>query len=100
GDRWILNNIARMPLRSWDSRDHQTRQEYDTLRRPTRLLVRTNGGSERLAELIAYGEDQRDDLARNLRGKVFQQFDNAGVVTNYQYDFKGNLLRASRQLFR
>ena len=33
----------------------------------------------------------------NLRGKVFQHFDGAGVVSTDLYDFKGNSLRGSRQ---
>lgn len=35
---------------------------------------------------------------RNLRATLFRQFDEAGLVTNVEYDFKGNLLRTSRQL--
>ena len=34
----------------------------------------------------------------NLRGKVVQLFDQAGVVTSDEYDFKGNLLSSQRQL--
>src|SRR5262249_1212697 len=36
----------------------------------------------------------------NLRGKVVQLFDQAGVVTSDAFDFKGNLLRSQRQLAR
>ena len=34
----------------------------------------------------------------NLCGRVYQQFDAAGIVTNVSYDFKGNLLTSSREL--
>ena len=39
-----------------------------------------------------YGESQPNPEANNLRGKVVQLFDQAGVVTSDDYDFKGNLL--------
>jgi RHS repeat-associated protein len=45
-----------------------------------------------------YGEGQPSDQALNLRGKLYQQFDGAGVVTHTLFDFKGNLLSGSRQL--
>ena len=45
-----------------------------------------------------YGETQPNPEANNLRGKVVQLFDQAGVVTSDDYDFKGNLLRSQRQL--
>jgi len=33
-----------------------------------------------------------------LRGQVVQRFDQAGVVTSNEYDFKGHLLQSQRQL--
>ncbi len=45
-----------------------------------------------------YGETQPDPETSNMRGKVVQLFDQAGVVTSDEYDFKGNLLRNQRQL--
>ena len=36
----------------------------------------------------------------NLRGKVVQRFDQAGLITSDDYDFKGNLLSSQRQLAR
>ena len=74
---------------------------------PTRLFVRTMkdnaSNNEKLAEQIVYGEAQTNAVTLNLRGKPFQHFDGAGVVTSFghnletdkdeAYDFKGNLLR-------
>jgi RHS repeat-associated protein len=101
GARWNLNDASGKALRSWDSRDHQIRHEYDAARRPTNLFVQTRTGLEQLAEKTVYGESQpstSEDQARNLRAKVFQQFDGAGVVTSNQFDFKGNLVSSTRQL--
>ena len=50
------------------------------------------------AEHVLYGEGQTNDQALNLRTRIFQQFDGAGVATNNQFDFKGNLLNSTRQL--
>ncbi|MCM3870735.1 MAG: hypothetical protein ND895_08585 [Pyrinomonadaceae bacterium] len=100
GERWMLNDVAGQPIRAWDSRGHQVRHEYDALRRPTRLFVRAGTGAEQLAERISYGEEQLDAITLNLRGKALQHFDSAGVITNNQYDFKGNLLSSTRQLLQ
>ena len=61
---------------------------------------------KRLAEETTYGEGQGD--AANLRTRVYQVKDGAGVLTNQQrnpqtgkdeaYDFKGNLLWSNRRL--
>jgi RHS repeat-associated protein len=100
GTRWMLKNAVGKALRKWDNRTHRFRYEYDPLQRPLNLFVQTGAGSEQLAERVIYGEGQPEDLALNLRAKVFQQFDQAGVVTNNAYDFKGNLLSTSRRLLR
>jgi len=97
GERWMLNDVAGKPIRAWDSRGFARRLTYDELRRPTELFV-TENGAERLAERTEYGEGQGE--ASNHRGKVYRQFDQAGVVTNAAYDFKGNLLESRRQLLR
>src|SRR5262249_55283016 len=66
---------------------------------------RTTGASEVLFQKVEYGEAQPDSL--NLRTRVFRTRDTAGVIINMghnpdtsqaeAYDFKGNLLRGSRQ---
>lgn len=99
GERWILNNVGGAPLRTWDSRGHAFRTEYDELRRPARSFVTgavaDDPDLEILFQRTVYGEGQGD--AFNHRGRVFQVFDGAGLVTSDAYDFKGNLLRGLRQ---
>jgi RHS repeat-associated protein len=100
GERWMLDDVFGKPIRAWDSRGHVFRSEYDELRRPTRLFVRgtdvNDPDGEILFERTIYGEGQGNAL--NHRGRAVQVFDGAGVVTSNAYDFKGNLLRGSRQL--
>ncbi|EKU98243.1 RHS repeat-associated core domain protein [Leptolyngbya sp. PCC 7375] len=101
GERWMLNNVAGNPMRGWDSRGHTLRYTYDGLQRPVGLYVRGGDHSEEiLAECTVYGEGVPEAAQRNLRGQVYQVFDAAGVVTSEGYDFKGNLLKSTRQLVK
>jgi RHS repeat-associated protein len=95
GERWMLNDVTGKPIRAWDSRGFMRTMTYDELRRPTKLFV-TENGTKRLAERTVYGESQGTE--NNHRMRVFQVFDGAGVVTSEAYDFKGNLLRGTRDL--
>jgi RHS repeat-associated protein len=115
GQRWMLNDGLGKSIRSWDSRGHNFRTAYDQLRRPTGQFVlgtdplnsdpRTTT-SEVLVATTTYGESQPTPETLNLRTRVYQQCDTAGVVTNAvtnlvtgvtsAYDFKGNLLCSSR----
>ncbi len=98
GERLTLHDVGGTPIRSWDSREHVFRSICDVLRRPVEAYVREGDGPERLVSRTVYGEDS--PAAANARGRVAQQFDQAGVLTNEAYDFKGNLLRSSRRLAR
>jgi RHS repeat-associated protein len=107
GERWMLNDVTGKPIRAWDSRGHQFKTEYDSLRRPLRRFVRGSDAirsdprtlnKDVLFERIEYGEGQPNDVTLNLRTRVFKSYDGAGIVTNEAYDFKGNLARSSRQL--
>ena len=119
GERWVLNDATGKSVRGWDSRGHNARTLYDPKRRPVQMFVlgtdAINSDSRTLAaeilfEKIDYGEGRANDQALNLRTRVFQHHDAAGVVINSghnaatgkdeSYDFKGNLLRSSRQFIR
>jgi RHS repeat-associated protein len=114
GERWMLNDATGKAIRAWNGRGHNFRTTYDVLRRPLGQFVlgtdavnsdaRTTAG-EVLYETIDYGEGQPNDQALNLRTRIFQHHDSAGVVINMvtvagktmAFDFKGNLLGSSRQ---
>jgi RHS repeat-associated protein len=109
GDRWVLNNVAGKPMRAWDGQEndpktHEIRTTYDELQRPTHLFVKQGNAAEALAERSVYidrpdsGWTVQQTQAANLRGKLYRHYDGAGVVTNEQYDFKGNLLSGNRRL--
>jgi RHS repeat-associated protein len=97
GTRRTLANVLGKPIHGWDDRGFARHTVYDAEQRPTELHV-DDGTISRLAERTVYGEAQGD--AANHRGRVFQVFDGAGLVTTTVYDFKGNPRSTTRQLLR
>jgi len=98
GERWMLDDATGKSIYAWDGRDHRLRTTYDALRRSLALFVQHAADEEILAERSVYGETQPESEARNLRGKLVQKFDQAGVVATDDYDFKGNVLSRRRTL--
>lgn len=101
GTRWQLNDAMGKPIRTWDSRQHTLTYTYDNLHRP--LSIQVNAGSgDQIVEQIIYGEgiSAFDPRTQNLRGKAWQHRDTAGLLESSAFDFKGNLLRNSRQLLQ
>jgi RHS repeat-associated protein len=100
GERRTLHDVAGKMLYTWDSRGHRLRTAYDSLRRPTDTYLGEGAGPEVRVGRTIYGEARPSPETGNLRGKVVELFDQVGVVTSDEYDFKGNLLRSRRQLAR
>ena len=98
GERWMLNDVTGKPIRAWDSRGHEIQTAYDPLRRPTETRLTEGREPVRSSAAPRYGESQANPEAANLRTRVVQVFDQAGIVTNDAYDFKGNILQSQRQL--
>ena len=106
GERWMLRDVVGNTIRSWDSRKHTFITEYDTLRRPMRSYVIILESlnpiqiSTYLVERIIYGELHPEDILFNLRGKVWLHLDQAGILRNETFDFKGNILSSNRHITR
>ena len=107
GSRWMLADAANQPLRRWDERDHDFSYEYqDPLHRPTKYLLSTGGAPAICYERFTYGEPppgagavaKAAAVAANLRGRLVEHRDTAGLVTNKPYDEKGNLLSTTREV--
>jgi RHS repeat-associated protein len=110
GDRWMITDAAGQPFYAWDKNERVTENGaivledrvyhtlYDDLRRPLQLQLQINEEDVKVIERFTYGEDQTDDRAKNLRGQVFQHYDSSGLITNQNFDFKGNLLEVEQQL--
>ncbi|MCP3951287.1 MAG: toxin, partial [Desulfobacterales bacterium] len=101
GARWMFNDVAGKPLYAWDNRGHRFRNCYDKLQRPTESFLSGGGGAEMLVGQTLYGEKHPNypiPENNNLRGKVVELRDQAGIVTSDAYDFKGNLRSSERKL--
>ncbi len=105
-ERWMLSDVAGNPIfSSWyrDGLEYMVKTEYDALRRPTHIFLKTrdlktNEEKKLLVERMVYGESLSQPEDFNLREALYRHYDGAGVATNDEFDFKGNLLRGSRQL--
>jgi RHS repeat-associated protein len=87
-----------------DSKGSLRLHAYDKSRRRTRLWARdTVGEPVTLRERIIFGDTAEAGLtagqaaAAYLRGKVYQHYDEAGLLTFSAYDFKGNVLEKARR---
>lgn len=90
----LLPDVLGNPRCTWNSRGFRFRTEYDAGHRPVRAYVSGPGlAGEVLHQKTEYGEDP----ARNLRTRVFRRYDGSGVSTHEAYDFRGNLLEATRR---
>lgn len=97
GEQWTLYTVTGRPLRRWDAQGQHIRMVYDALQRPVRRFEQHQHAAEHLIELLHYGETQPNAVGANLRGRLYQIYDSAGLLTYERYDFKGNLLRQSRR---
>lgn len=96
GERRAFADVAGNPILSWDELGRRFRTRFDDAGRPThRYVLELGAEAERLLERLVYGEGMPE---RNLCGRVFRQYDEAGLSTSERHDFKGNLVEASRQL--
>ena len=99
GDRWTLNDAAGKPMFAWDSRGGMLMSSYDALHRPTTLELKNPDHTDWIVVgLTQYGEGTSGDKTNNRRGKPYRSFDQSGVVTNQEFDFKGAALRVTRRL--
>ena len=99
GERRTLNNVAGNSVRHWNARGFVFRVRYDALHRPTHRFVGRGGISEILTERSVFGE-QHPAAERNLKGRLFRQYDGSGVASSDRYDFKGNVLESARHMAR
>ena len=96
GERWMLNDVAGKPIRTWDSRRFLRRMTYDELRRPTGLFVTdgrrgATGRADRLwREAWATPPTTAPASTRSSTAR-------ASSPTS-AYDFKGNLRESRREL--
>ncbi len=96
--KFILYDINGEEVLTWNERGKYLRRTYDVLRRPEGVYLRENNGAETLVELLTYGESHPDPQRFNLRGQIYQSYDQGGLETNKSFDLDGNLIEKERRL--
>lgn len=99
GEKWTLKDAGGTPIRTWNGRGQVFRPVLDRSRRVRALYVR-DGEAEFLVEKTAYGEERQGAEEANARGRIVETFDQSGVSRTPTYDFKGNVVKATRQLVK
>lgn len=98
GEAWILHDCLHSALMKWNSRNFRFRYASDALRRVSRVWLTDGNANEILIQDTDYGEKAPDASIMNLRGTPWRVRDQAGVAILEAADFKGNILRNTRQL--
>ncbi|RYD50421.1 MAG: hypothetical protein EOP52_14135, partial [Sphingobacteriales bacterium] len=99
GTAYTLLDVAGQPLYAWDTEERRTYMDYDVLRRPVaRFLNVTGSAVEGLAEHWIYGETHPDAATYNMRGALWQHYDQGGKQTVERYDFKGAVRETQQRL--
>lgn len=100
GMKFMLYDGVQRVCMTWDQRNEKTKLSYDALNRVTALSVSEKGGTEwHLSEKTEYGESIPDAHLKNQLGQAVRHYDQAGIINNKLFDFKGNILEYSRCLF-
>ncbi|NEQ66043.1 MAG: hypothetical protein F6K21_11180, partial [Symploca sp. SIO2D2] len=101
GTSWQLNNVLGNPIYSRDARNFEVRTAYDNLQRPVEVQVQGGDGATQLdqvVESLVYGESIDNAENFNLRGQVYQHYDQAGLLQVDGYNILGLPLTTKRQL--
>jgi RHS repeat-associated protein len=90
-------------VESEDSKGAMTSTTYDTMHRPLEVKARDDGDQPpTLRAKYTYdrltGTDDTQARLKNSLGKAVQVYDGAGKLTSEAYDFRGNLLKKTRQV--
>lgn len=102
GTRLTLDNIFDNLIHNWDDRGIHITVSYDRLERPVETHVAGNDNRglalDHVVQRISYGETVPDAKDKNLRGQMYQCFDQAGVLSFNLYNLDDKCLDLSRQL--
>ncbi|KAJ8130431.1 hypothetical protein O1611_g3197 [Lasiodiplodia mahajangana] len=98
GETWELANCLGQPMLTRNGQNGTLRFGYDAIRRLEAEWLKLEGQSEILVSKFVFGESQPNAADHNLRTQVYQRYDQAGLVQNNDFDFKGNCVSAQTQL--
>jgi RHS repeat-associated protein len=102
--RSVLDAVGNV-VETRDSKGALLLRAVDVLNRPIRMWARDGTGQPlTLRERLVYGDSTDAGLttvqaaAKNILGKPYQHYDEAGLLAFETYDFKGNVRERSRQV--
>lgn len=103
GEKWQFPNALNQAIHVWDGQGVHQKITYDRLGRIAQIGVDGALDMNHLTERYVYGDDPDDpEIAdasrRNLRGQLFKQFDQAGIMYMERYDLAGNILHRRREI--
>ena len=109
GTKWSLNNTSANPIWMYDGRQTTTTPSYDPLQRLSQIYVYKTASDPKdplalnqTVEKFIYGDTPdaliSDSKAYNLRGQLYQHYDQAGLMTIPSYSLLGEILTTQRQL--
>lgn len=106
GSHWALLNVFGQPIFECNSKMVMIDTAYDALKRPLSVMVTdhsTPENSGKLAQMVQYfiyGDDDPtlpNPKENNLRGQLYQWYDEAGLLTTASYSLGAQPLIVTRQ---
>ena len=104
GVKTMVVDALGQPLYGNDAKGARTYTSHDRIGRPTGVWAR-NKATELFTkrQVLIYGDQQYDvwpPEEKNLKGRLYQHYDEAGKVQIEGYDFKGNPLEKTRRMIK
>ncbi len=103
GTKYTVLDCMSKPVEMRDQKGALTLSIYDNLNRPTKSWARDKtSDTATLRHKSIYGDDAglTNPENENLKGKIYKQYDEAGLTTIASYDFKGNPLEKTRKVIK
>ncbi|MEL6152932.1 MAG: hypothetical protein AAFQ78_02795, partial [Bacteroidota bacterium] len=109
GTSWGLTNTLGNPIWGYDARQVTVTHTYDVLHRPTQVHVQKPTSAQdplalnQIVEQMVYGDTPgavTNPAQHNLRGQLYQHYDEAGLVTIPNYELAGGVLEQQRQFLK
>ena len=97
GEKWTFNDAMSRLVKIWDGSNVELRSTYDALHRPVSSYVRI-GTQETLTNHVVYGDILPNAEQKNMKGQVLHSFDQSGMTSITEIDFKGQALKTERRL--
>ncbi|HEY4208569.1 MAG TPA: toxin TcdB middle/C-terminal domain-containing protein, partial [Puia sp.] len=99
GDSWLFTDAMGRRVKLWDNATREFRTTFDKLHRPVSTYVKERA-METLYGHIVYGDlfPEAEARNRNIKGKAYQLYDQSGVLTIKNIDFKGNITEVEQRI--